>query len=141
MNVSNRPIGAGRIAGFSRVTTALRSCHRLFAAAAAFALAATASLPAQTGGTGTITGRVFNPTNGEYVRNVEVSVAGTNLSTQTEGSGFYQLFNVPAGEATLNNTCPGFNTVTEKLTVTPGATAVRDFELTAQGAPPKSGNE
>ena len=35
-------------------------------------LAAVASLPAQTAGTGSVQGRVFNPVAKEYVRNAEV---------------------------------------------------------------------
>src|SRR5262245_50402613 len=120
MNVSNRPVGPRRFAGLARLTIAFHPLRARLALLAAMLLPAV-SLPAQTGGTGTISGRIFNPANGEYIRNVQVSVAGTNLSTETEGSGFYQLFNVPAGEATLNVSYPGYNSVAEKLTVTAGA--------------------
>lgn len=98
---------------------------------------AAAVLPAQTG---TISGRIFNPGTQEYVRNVEVRIPGTNLSTQTEGSGFYQLRNVPAGEVTLHVTYPGYNAITEKLTVAAGATAVRDFELSGRVGTRKQGD-
>src|SRR4051812_4463526 len=117
MNVSNRPVGACRPAGIARLTSALHS-FRPFAALAAVVLAAVPLL-AQTG-TGTVSGRIFTPANGEYIRNVEVSVAGTNLATQTEGNGFYQLFNVPAGDVTLNVRYPGYTSVDEKITVTAG---------------------
>jgi TonB-dependent receptor len=134
MNVSNRPVGSRRPAGYARLTIAVR----LLALTVAALLTAAAPLPAQSGGTGTVTGRVFNPATGEYIRNAEVTIAGTSLSTQTEGNGFYQLFNVPAGDVTLNVTYPGFNSAAEKLTVSAGATAVRDFNLTAIGtAEPK----
>ena len=102
---------------------------------------AAAVLPAQTGATGKISGRVFNPGTQEYVRNVEVFIPGTNLRAQTEGSGFYQLLNVPAGEITLRVTYPGYNSITEKLTVAAGATAVRDFEISAIGSTVKRGDE
>jgi iron complex outermembrane receptor protein len=102
---------------------------------------AAAMLPAQTGGTGAISGRVFNPSSSEYVRNVTVSVAGTDLAVQTEGTGYYRLLNVPAGEVTLNVTYPGYNTITEQLNVTAGGTAVRDFEITAIGSTEKRGDD
>jgi iron complex outermembrane receptor protein len=133
MNVSNRPVGLRRRAGFARLATLLQPA-RHWAVLLATALCTAIPLPAQSGNTGTVSGRIFNPANGEYIRNAQVSVAGTNLSTQTEGNGFYQLFNVPAGEATLNVTYPGFTSVAATLTVTPGSPAVRDFELTAIGA-------
>ena len=108
MHTSHRLTGGGgRLAGLSRFTAVLR----LFALATA--VLATASLPAQSGATGTISGRVFNPKTGEYVRNAEVRVTGTNLVDETEGNGFYQLFNVPAGEVSLSVTYPGFTSVTE----------------------------
>jgi iron complex outermembrane receptor protein len=102
---------------------------------------AAAMLPAQTGGTGAISGRVFNPSSSEYVRNAEVRVVGSDLTTQTDGSGFYRLLNVPAGEATLSVTYPGYNAITDKLTVTAGDTAVRDFDITAIGSTEKRGDE
>ncbi len=36
------------------------------------------SLWAQAAGSGTVRGRVFNPVNGEYVRNAEIRLEGTN---------------------------------------------------------------
>lgn len=102
---------------------------------------AAAVLPAQTGATGTISGRVFNPASSEYVRNVEVRVVGTSLSTQTDGTGYYRLLNVPPGEITLGVSYPGYNAINEKLTVAAGATAVRDFEITAIGSTEKRGDE
>jgi iron complex outermembrane receptor protein len=140
MNTANSPVGELCLDGLPPSATALRP--RLLALLTSVLLICTAPLFAQTAeGTGTISGRVFNPATSEYIRNAEVRVTGTNLSTQTEGNGFYQLFNVPAGEVTLSITYPGYNSVTEKLNVSAGATAVRDFELTAIGSPDKSGEK
>ena len=50
---------------------------------------------------GTLTGRVFNPGTQEYVRDVEVSVDGTNLRVATESGGFFTLNNVPVGQHTV----------------------------------------
>lgn len=104
-------------------------------------LACVAMLDAQSAATGTISGRVFNPATSEYVRNVTVSVAGSSLAVQTEGSGYYRLLNVPAGEVTLSVTYPGYNPLTETLNVAAGATAVRDFEITAIGSTERRGEE
>jgi iron complex outermembrane receptor protein len=40
---------------------------------------------------GTIQGRIFNPTSGEYVRNAEVRLDGTNRVTYSEGDGTFVL--------------------------------------------------
>ena len=41
--------------------------------------------------TGTITGRVFNPNTGEYVRNAQIRVVESGQSTISEGGGEYRL--------------------------------------------------
>src|SRR5688572_29003423 len=103
------------------------------------ALASCASLVAQA--TGTITGRILNPATQEYVRNAEVRVEGTNLIAVTDGSGYYELRNVPAGEARVVATYPGVEPVTGLLTVTPSTTSTRDFELALTSARRASGDE
>jgi iron complex outermembrane recepter protein len=90
-----------------------------------FALTAHAQGPA----TGTITGRIFNPANGEYLRNAEVRIPGTPLVAISEEGGYYRLTNVPAGPANLVATYIGHQTVTANLSVGAGATARQDFEL------------
>ncbi len=96
-----------------------------------------ATLHAQSAGTGTVIGRIYNPATKEYVRSAEVRVEGTPLSTFTESDGSYTLLNVPAGEQTLAISYTGYQPVTAKLNVTSGQTATRDFELisTAVTAP------
>lgn len=80
---------------------------------------------------GAITGRVFNPATGEYVRNAEVRVAGTSLATATEVGGYYRLNNVPEGPVTVTVNFTGYTPVSETVNVTAGQTATRDFELTS----------
>jgi TonB-dependent receptor len=82
-------------------------------------------------GTGTIQGRVSNPATGEYTRNAEVRVAGTNLVAYTEADGTFRIPNVPAGEVALTVTYIGYNTVNETFTVSAGQTAVRDINITS----------
>ncbi len=79
--------------------------------------------------TGTVTGRIFNPATGEYVRNAEIRVQGTAQSTFSEEGGVYQLDRIPAGPATLQVTFSGYQTATATIAVTAGAAATRDFEL------------
>ena len=54
---------------------------------------------AQTAATGVISGRVFNPATGEYVRNVEVRIEGTQQIALSKDGGHYRLTNAPIGGA------------------------------------------
>ena len=94
--------------------------------AAAFCLLAP-SAHAQS--SGSIVGRVYNPTTQEYVRDAEVEVEGTALKTNTEVGGLFQLFNVPAGEVRMVVRYSGYTTQTLTVTVGAGQTATRDVEL------------
>jgi TonB-dependent receptor len=96
--------------------------------------------PAQSGGTGTITGRVFNPATREYVRNAEIAVAGTALVTTSGDGGTFSLTGVPAGEVTVNVTYTGYVTAPARLTVPAGGTATRDFDLASTALTAKSGD-
>jgi len=84
---------------------------------------------AQTVAPGRVTGRVFNPATGEFVRNAEIAVEGTNIVAFSGEDGSYALPNVPAGDITVSVTYTGYDRATAKLTLAPGAAAVRDFEL------------
>jgi TonB-dependent receptor len=88
---------------------------------------------AEASGTGTIQGRILSPATREYLRNVEVVVVGTNVATFTADDGFYTLANVPAGERDLAVSYTGYDPVSARVTVTPGGTATRDFELALSG--------
>jgi TonB-dependent receptor len=81
--------------------------------------------------TGTITGRVYNPASGEYVRNAQVRIEGTNLSAVSEDGGVYRLSGVAAGNATIVVTFTGYQPATATVSVTAGGTVSRDFELTS----------
>ena len=65
-----------------------------------FALATTCVLPAQTAGSGTITGRVSNAATSANLEGAIVRLDGTNFSAQTERDGTFRL-QVPAGSYTL----------------------------------------
>ncbi|MBL9186963.1 MAG: TonB-dependent receptor [Opitutaceae bacterium] len=79
--------------------------------------------------TGTITGRVFNPASGQYVRNAQVQIAGTGLVAVSEDGGTYRIGGVPAGDATVVVTFTGYRTETATVRVTAGGSVTRDFEL------------
>ncbi len=103
------------------------------------ALAPLASLPAQTvgSGTGVVRGRVLNTGTHEYVRNAEVRIEGTSLTTLTEPGGNYQIVGVPAGQATVVVSYTGLQSSQSTVTIAAGQTATLDIELqpTAFAAP------
>jgi len=79
--------------------------------------------------TGTITGRVFNPNTGAYVRNAQVRSVEGDVTTNSEDGGEYRLGPVPAGKVTLVVTYTGYRTATATVTVGAGATVTQDFNL------------
>lgn len=91
-------------------------------------------LPAQSGSTGAIVGRVYNPATKEYVRNAEVAIQGSNRSAITESDGSYSLPNVPPGPVTVTVTYTGYKTATATLNVTAGTTATADISLVSAEA-------
>ncbi len=99
-------------------------------------LLAAVALRAQPGATGTIQGRVYNPTSQEYVRNAEVRLVGTNQVTYTENDGAFTLTGVPVGSATVTITYTGYNTVNETVQVSAGQIAVREINLVSTQAGP-----
>jgi iron complex outermembrane recepter protein len=86
-------------------------------------------LPAQSTPTGTLSGRVFNPLTGDYVRNAQVTIEGTMLSTTSGIGGQYRLPNVPAGSATVVVRFAGYAEARQAVMVTAGSTVRADLEL------------
>lgn len=101
--------------------------------ATALALVAFATLAVSPAGaqpadaTGTVRGKVQNATNGAYLKNVTVTVVGTNLETFTDEFGNFELRNVPAGERTLKATYVGEPDQNALVTVAGGADVTQDF--------------
>ena len=50
---------------------------------------------------GAITGRIFNPATGEYLRNAEIRVTETGQSAASGNEGSFRISPVPPGKATL----------------------------------------
>jgi iron complex outermembrane receptor protein len=94
------------------------------------------AVSAQTAGTGTVQGRIYNPASQEYVRNAEVRLEGTPQVAYTENDGTFQFRNVTPGEATISVTYTGYNAVRETFTVSSGQTAMREINLTSTSAGP-----
>ncbi len=112
----------------SNATASLRRHRLLRFALPALLLAVVCPTSAQPA-TGTISGRIFNPATGEYVRNAEVTIPGTNLVAYSADDGSYQLTRVPAGNVTLAVAYTGYEAASASVTVGAGAAATRDFDL------------
>lgn len=95
--------------------------------AAIVALGALASFAAD--GTGVIAGRILNPATGEYVRNARVEIKATGQMTTSGDGGEYRLLAVPAGTATVSVAYTGHRAEPAVVTVAPGGTTTRDFDL------------
>jgi iron complex outermembrane receptor protein len=89
---------------------------------------------AQSPAIGAIEGRVFNATEGSALRNVVLSLEGTSLQAVTDDDGTYRIAGVPVGAARLSANYLGFAGQTVTLTVAPGGTVTRDFELSPRAA-------
>lgn len=103
-------------------------------------LAATAF--GQPAATGVITGRIFNPSTGEYLRNAEIRIQESGRMTVSGDGGEFRLSRVAVGSATLVVNYTGYRSATARVEVPAGATVVRDFDListlqstSADGAP------
>ena len=97
-------------------------------------LAVCAAESAPASATGTIQGRVLSPVTQEYLRNVEVTIPGTNLAAFTGEDGFYAIANVPAGERSVTVSYTGYDSATARVNVSASTIATRDFELVATGS-------
>ncbi|HUR58781.1 MAG TPA: TonB-dependent receptor, partial [Opitutaceae bacterium] len=91
--------------------------------------------------TGVISGRVFNPATGEYIRNAEVSIEGTKLSVLTEEGGLYRLTNAPAGQQSVVVRYTGYDNARASVPVPAGGEATKDFELAGSAASARQGGE
>ena len=111
-------------------TPCIRSCRPLFQLGlVGLAILLGAGAAAQAPATGLVVGRIFNPATGEYVRNAEIRIEGSERVAYSEEGGAYQLDNVPAGSAALQVLFSGYRTARATVNVSAGGTATRDFEL------------
>ena len=80
---------------------------------------------------GTISGQVFNPGTGVYVRDAVVQLAGSDQAVTTETEGRYRLADVPSGVAIVTVTFPGYPPASATVNVTSGQTVVLNLDLAA----------
>jgi iron complex outermembrane receptor protein len=91
--------------------------------------------------TGAISGRVFNPATGEYIRNAEVRIEGTQQRTLTEDGGVYRIANAPAGNQTIVVHYTGYDIAKATVTVPASGEVTKDFELAGTVAPAAQGEQ
>ena len=80
-------------------------------------------------GSGVVRGRVLNTATGEYVRNAEIRVEGTQIVTYSEDGGDFRLTGVPTGEVTVVAKYTGLQESRAVANVVSGQVAALDFEL------------
>jgi len=123
MNQSTRPA----VTRFTRLAFTALAC-----------LLSSLSISAQSVGTGSITGRVYNPATKQFVRDAEIRVEGTTILNASEDGGYYSLRQVPAGQVNISVTYTGYPKTTQAVFVVAGETVERNFELTPLAAPAQS---
>lgn len=79
--------------------------------------------------TGVVTGRIYNPATGEYLRNATVRIKETGQSAVSEDGGRYRISSVPAGPATITVNYTGFHVAEAQVNLPAGETVERDFAL------------
>ena len=84
--------------------------------------------PSQMAG-GTVQGRVLNTAIGDYLRNAEVSIAGTTIAVRSEGDGRFRLTGVPAGTAEIIVRYTGLRESRASVQVAAGDTVTQDLQL------------
>jgi iron complex outermembrane receptor protein len=93
------------------------------------ATVATPSIFAQSPASGTVQGRIYNPTREEYVRNAEVRIEGTNRLDYSENDGSFRFNNVPSGPVTIVVNHTGYQSVRDTFTISGGQSVNREINL------------
>jgi iron complex outermembrane recepter protein len=84
---------------------------------------------AQNSAAGSIEGRVFDSTRGQYLPGARVMVEGTLIEAFTDEAGFYRLVGVPAGTAKLRVLFTGRDSPAQSVAVTAGETTTHDISF------------
>jgi TonB-linked SusC/RagA family outer membrane protein len=96
-----------------------------FALAAALLFVAAGAASAQTG----VTGRVTDAQTGQPVVAAQVTIAGSNIGTQTSSAGVYTIRGLAPGAVTVRVLSIGYAELTRQATLAAGETTTLDFEL------------
>jgi iron complex outermembrane receptor protein len=83
---------------------------------------------------GVVTGRVYNPATGEYVRNARIEIKETGQVTTSGDGGEYRMVNVSAGSTVVTVTYAGYRTDAATVEVTEEGTVTQDFEIISTDA-------
>ncbi len=78
---------------------------------------------------GSVRGRIFNRSTGEYVENARVTIEGTAREAMTDALGEYRLADVPAGEVRVRVFFTGLEPAVAAVRVGEGAAVAQDFSL------------
>ncbi len=107
-----------------------RTSLSTFRAWLGFALGVGHAHAADPAAAGALEGRVFSTVNGDYINNARVAIDGTQLETRSNSFGEYRFEAVPAGAAVVRVLVSGYAPRAATATVTVGATATLNFDLT-----------
>ncbi|MDO8539506.1 MAG: TonB-dependent receptor [Opitutaceae bacterium] len=115
----------------TRTTVVTLSAILLAAAVPAIAQPAApgAARSTSSAATGTIAGRVFSPSTGEYLRNAQIRIEETGQATTAENAGEFRISGVPAGTATVVVSYTGHQSQTVRVQVAAGGSVQQDFNL------------
>jgi iron complex outermembrane receptor protein len=83
--------------------------------------------------TGSIIGRIYKPSTGEYVRDAQVRVVGSDRATTSESGGIFSLTGVPVGPTTLAVSFVGYETAQASVTVVANQSVLQNFDLLREG--------
>lgn len=84
--------------------------------------------------TGTVEGRVSNPSTGAILERARITIDGTALETFSDADGYFRLTQVPAGSARIRAFFSGFPAAVATVSVVAGETVQRDFALSPLGS-------
>ncbi|MBL9199630.1 MAG: TonB-dependent receptor [Opitutaceae bacterium] len=84
---------------------------------------------AQPAAASSITGRIFNPATGEYLRNAQIRIVETGQRTVSEDEGAFRVAPVPPGRVTVEVSYTGYRTISAVVEVAAGAAVTKDFNL------------
>ena len=138
--VPDQPDGDSGLHRRIHATDSVRSLHSRFLPyllAAALALLggqATAQIPT----TGSIEGRVFNPTTGSNLERARLTIERTSFETFSDETGAYRFVAVPAGPITLRTFFTGLEISRTAVSVSAGAIVTHNVALSAPLTAPGS---
>jgi TonB-dependent receptor len=124
-----------------RIVSCLASAFLLLAAPLAAQTAPGSPVAVAAAGTGVISGRVFNPNTGEYVRNAQITVRETGQTAYSGDGGEFSVAEVRPGRATVVVSYTGYRTATAAVDVAAGQVVARDFRLVSTLETTKSAGE